>query len=181
MTRARNFYEKTLGLETKGFAADGNYLFACGGDAQIALIPKPEGTKAEHTALSFEVSGIEKVIADLEGRGVVFEDYDFPIEDGQPRVRARVGQGGLVQGHRRQLPVCARGRSSWLSARSVRNRAWRSIESSSGASLSARSDRLAGVIFSTSMKRLMAAKRSIGEIGRPGICIQERLERPPSP
>jgi predicted enzyme related to lactoylglutathione lyase len=78
MTRARNFYEKTLGLEPKGFAADGNYLFACGGGAQIALIPKPEGTKAEHTALSFEVSGIEKVIADLEGRGVVFEDYDFP-------------------------------------------------------------------------------------------------------
>jgi predicted enzyme related to lactoylglutathione lyase len=78
MTRARNFYEKMLGLEPKGFAADGNYLFGCGGGAQIALIPKPEGTKAEHTALSFEVSGIEKVIADLKARGVVFEDYDFP-------------------------------------------------------------------------------------------------------
>ena len=52
MDRARNFYENKLGLEPKGFAADGNYLFACGGDAHIALITKPEGTKAEHTALS---------------------------------------------------------------------------------------------------------------------------------
>lgn len=78
MDRARRFYSDTLGLEPKGFAADGNFLFACGGDAHIALITKPEGTKAEHTALSFEVHGIERAIAELEGRGVVFEDYDFP-------------------------------------------------------------------------------------------------------
>ena len=78
LARARRFYERTLGLEPRGFAADGNFLFACGGMAQIALIPKAEGTKAEHTALSFEVENIEQVISDLEGRGVVFEDYDFP-------------------------------------------------------------------------------------------------------
>jgi catechol 2,3-dioxygenase-like lactoylglutathione lyase family enzyme len=78
MDRARRFYSDKLGLEPKGFAADGNFLFACGGDAHLALITKPEGTKAEHTALSFEVHGIERAIAELEGRGVVFEDYDFP-------------------------------------------------------------------------------------------------------
>ena len=78
MDRARRFYAEQLGLEPKGFAADGNFLFACGGDAHIALITKPEGTKAEHTALSFEVRQIERVIAELQGRGVVFEDYDFP-------------------------------------------------------------------------------------------------------
>jgi catechol 2,3-dioxygenase-like lactoylglutathione lyase family enzyme len=78
MDRARKFYEKILGLQPQGFAADGNFLFACGGNAQIALIPKPEGTKAEHTALSFEVNRIEEVIARLEKLGVVFEDYDFP-------------------------------------------------------------------------------------------------------
>ena len=78
MARARDFYQNRLGLEPKGFAADGNYLFGCGGDAHIALITKPEGTKAEHTALSFEVQGIERVIEELKTRGVVFEDYDFP-------------------------------------------------------------------------------------------------------
>lgn len=49
-----------------------------GGDSHIALITKPEGTKAEHTALSFEVHGIELVISDLQAEGVVFENYDFP-------------------------------------------------------------------------------------------------------
>ena len=78
MDRARAFYQEKLGLEPKGFAADGNFLFACGGDAHIALIPKPEGTKAEHTALSFEVHGIERVIGELKAKGIVFEDYDFP-------------------------------------------------------------------------------------------------------
>ncbi|MGH8630700.1 MAG: VOC family protein [Burkholderiales bacterium] len=68
MDRARDFYGSRLGLEPLGFAADGNYLFACGGGAQIALITKPEGTKAEHTALSFEVQGIEQVIAQLKTR-----------------------------------------------------------------------------------------------------------------
>jgi predicted enzyme related to lactoylglutathione lyase len=78
MNRAREFYEKKLGLPPRGFAADGNFVFECAGEATIALIPKPQGTKAEHTALSFEVSDIAAEIADLQGRGVIFEDYDFP-------------------------------------------------------------------------------------------------------
>ena len=78
MDRARKFYEQTLGLEPEGVAADGNYLFACGGGAHIALIFKSEGTKAEHTALSFEVQCIEEVIAQLQGSGVVFEEFDLP-------------------------------------------------------------------------------------------------------
>ena len=78
MPRARDFYENKLGLVPEGFAADGNFLFACGGGAHIALITKPEGTKAEHTALSFEVQGIERVISELKNKGLVFEDYDFP-------------------------------------------------------------------------------------------------------
>jgi predicted enzyme related to lactoylglutathione lyase len=78
MNRARDFYEKKLGLAPRGFAADGNFVFQCAGESTIALIPKPQGTKAEHTALSFEVSDIAAEIADLQGRGVIFEDYDFP-------------------------------------------------------------------------------------------------------
>ena len=57
ISRARGFYEKALGLKPLGFAADGNFVFACAGDATIALIPKPQGTRAEHTAVSFEVEG----------------------------------------------------------------------------------------------------------------------------
>lgn len=78
MERAREFYEKRLGLAPKGFAADGNFLFACGGGAMIALIPKAQGTRAEHTALSFEVDDVDTEVKQLEKRGVVFEEYDLP-------------------------------------------------------------------------------------------------------
>ena len=77
MQRARRFYEGGLGLETLGAKPDGKFVYRCGG-TEIALFPKPEGTKAQHTALSFQVTDIKSAIATLSARGVVFADYDFP-------------------------------------------------------------------------------------------------------
>ncbi|MBK9245448.1 MAG: VOC family protein [Burkholderiales bacterium] len=77
LARARRFYEQCLRLEPLGAKPDGKFVYRCGG-TEIALFPKPEGTKAEHTALSFAVSDIAAEIAELKGRGVKFEDYDFP-------------------------------------------------------------------------------------------------------
>ena len=78
MKRARDFYEARLGLRAAGERPDGKFVYTIGGGGQLALFPKEGGTKAEHTAVSFEVDDIGSAIADLEGRGVVFEDYDFP-------------------------------------------------------------------------------------------------------
>lgn len=78
LNRAREFYEKKLGLKPLGAKQDGKFLFAGGDGGTIALFPKPEGTKAEHTAVSFQVKDIAREIKDLKQRGVVFEDYDFP-------------------------------------------------------------------------------------------------------
>lgn len=77
LARARAFYERTLALPAGEKKADGKVVYRCGG-TEIALFPKPEGTKAEHTALSFRVDDIRSSIAELEGRGVVFADYDLP-------------------------------------------------------------------------------------------------------
>jgi len=52
LERARDFYEKRLGLSPLGAKPDGKFEFAVPGGV-LALIPKPEGTKAEHTAVSF--------------------------------------------------------------------------------------------------------------------------------
>ena len=78
LNRAREFYEKKLGLKPLGSRQDGKFLFAGGDGGTLALFPKPEGTKAEHTAVSFLVKDIAREIKELEARGVVFEDYDFP-------------------------------------------------------------------------------------------------------
>jgi catechol 2,3-dioxygenase-like lactoylglutathione lyase family enzyme len=75
--RARDFYVNRLGLEAEGLAADGKFVLRANG-AKFGLIPKPEGTKAEHTAVGFEVDDLAAAIRALEGRGVVFHDYDSP-------------------------------------------------------------------------------------------------------
>jgi catechol 2,3-dioxygenase-like lactoylglutathione lyase family enzyme len=78
MERARDFYEKKLGLTPVGLKPDGKFVYSCGGGAVIALFPKDGGTKADHTAISFQVSEITGAIKGLKKAGVVFEDYDFP-------------------------------------------------------------------------------------------------------
>jgi catechol 2,3-dioxygenase-like lactoylglutathione lyase family enzyme len=75
--RARKFYEGRLGLKPGGFKPDGKFVYAVGGST-LALFPKPEGTKADHTAISFRVPDIAAAIQALKSAGVVFEDYDFP-------------------------------------------------------------------------------------------------------
>jgi catechol 2,3-dioxygenase-like lactoylglutathione lyase family enzyme len=77
MARARRFYEEQLRLAPEGLKPDGKFVYRCGG-TEIALFPKPEGTKAEHTALSFKVPDIRAAIRELKGRGVRFADYDYP-------------------------------------------------------------------------------------------------------
>jgi catechol 2,3-dioxygenase-like lactoylglutathione lyase family enzyme len=77
LARARQFYEERLQLRSLGAKPDGKFVYRCGG-TELALFPKPEGTKAEHTAISFRVADIAAAIAELKGRGVVFDDYDLP-------------------------------------------------------------------------------------------------------
>ena len=77
LNRARAFYEGKLGLKPVGLKPDGKFTYDCGG-ATLALFPKEGGTKADHTAVSFQVPDIAASIAELERAGVTFEDYDFP-------------------------------------------------------------------------------------------------------
>jgi len=78
MQRARGFYEKKLGLKPVGLKPDGKFVYATGSGAVLALFPKDGGTKADHTAISFQVRDIAAAIKALKAAGVTFEDYDFP-------------------------------------------------------------------------------------------------------
>lgn len=77
LARARDFYERALALPSGVEKPDGKVVYHCGG-TEIALFPRAEGTKADHTAISFRVADILTSIAELKGRGVVFADYDLP-------------------------------------------------------------------------------------------------------
>ena len=77
MDRARAFYEGCLGLKPGGFRPDGKFVYD-ERERKLTLLPKPEGTKADHTAISFQVADIAATIEALKRAKVVFEDYDFP-------------------------------------------------------------------------------------------------------
>ena len=77
LDRARAFYEGCLGLVRGELKPDGKFVYEVGGSA-LALFPKPGGTKADHTAISFQVANIATSIEELKRKGVVFEDFDFP-------------------------------------------------------------------------------------------------------
>ncbi len=56
LERARDFYVNKLGLEAEGLTADGKLVLRANG-TKLWLIPKPEGTKAEHTAIELRGCG----------------------------------------------------------------------------------------------------------------------------
>ena len=75
---ARAFYADVLGLPFRGADADGKLLFGLSAGSMLALIERPAGSPANHTAMSFEVADIGQSIAELQARGVAFDDYDLP-------------------------------------------------------------------------------------------------------
>ncbi|MFH5878582.1 VOC family protein [Arthrobacter sp. NA-172] len=78
VARARSFYAEKLGLPHRGMTWDGNDLFGNDGGPMLQLMPIKDGMHSSHTALSFEVSDIERTVDEMEANGVEFRDYDLP-------------------------------------------------------------------------------------------------------
>jgi catechol 2,3-dioxygenase-like lactoylglutathione lyase family enzyme len=77
MTRARTFYEQALGLPAPRVRPNGEARYEAGG-LSFALYPRATPTRADHTALSFEVPDLAGEMRGLRARGVRFEEYDLP-------------------------------------------------------------------------------------------------------
>lgn len=80
LNRALTFYTQTLGL-TKSSApqpGEGHVFVEAGSGTRLLIYHRPEPPKAENTVLGFEVTNIEGVMNELRGKGVKFEEYDFP-------------------------------------------------------------------------------------------------------
>jgi catechol 2,3-dioxygenase-like lactoylglutathione lyase family enzyme len=79
LQRARSFYAQKLGLEPSE-ERPGGLLYRCG-EGEFALFESAgaaSGQHTHHTQMSWEVEDIEATVEWLRGRGVVFEEYDFP-------------------------------------------------------------------------------------------------------
>ena len=76
VSRARKFYEGTLGLKPKEEYAHG-VIYECGG-AEVFLYPTSNAGTSKASQAFWQVEDVEAEVADLKARGVTFEEYDMP-------------------------------------------------------------------------------------------------------
>ncbi len=76
--RAKDFYGGALGLPVRGKDPTGMMILGLDGTASLGLMVDANAIHSGHTALTFEVDDLDATMADLEGHGVHFEDYDLP-------------------------------------------------------------------------------------------------------
>jgi catechol 2,3-dioxygenase-like lactoylglutathione lyase family enzyme len=77
VTRARKFYEDTLGFRP-GKELGGGVTYECDGGTACFLYPTPNaGTSAASQAF-WQVADIEREVLELKAKGVTFEHYDMP-------------------------------------------------------------------------------------------------------
>lgn len=77
VARARRFYEHTLGFEPKHEQA-GGVVYQFGRNTACFLYPTPNAGTSRASQAFWQVEDVDREIADLKARGVVFEDYDMP-------------------------------------------------------------------------------------------------------
>lgn len=87
MSRARAFYEGTLGFTPREEIAGGVTYESAGGTACF-LYPTPNAGTSKASQAFWQVDDVDREIEELKARGVVFEDY--------PEMPGRRSPGGAV-------------------------------------------------------------------------------------
>src|ERR671910_3243936 len=76
ISRARKFYEQTVGLTPKEEYA-GGVIYECGG-TEVFMYPTDNAGTSKASQAYWEVDDVEAEVAELKARGVAFEEYDMP-------------------------------------------------------------------------------------------------------
>jgi catechol 2,3-dioxygenase-like lactoylglutathione lyase family enzyme len=75
--RARKFYEEKLGLTPAEESPDGGASYKTG-NTGFGVFPSSGKSSGDHTQIGLEIEDVRAAVSELKGRGVKFEDYDFP-------------------------------------------------------------------------------------------------------
>ena len=78
LARSQTFYEQVVGLTLSADTVPNHLLFECGDGTTILVYGRPAPSKADHTQVRFWTDDVSRDVRELEGRGAVFEDYNFP-------------------------------------------------------------------------------------------------------
>jgi catechol 2,3-dioxygenase-like lactoylglutathione lyase family enzyme len=77
VARARRFYEEKLGLAPREEYA-GGVIYECGRGTSVFMYPSPGAGTSKASYAFWTVDDVAAEVAELKGRGVVFEEYDMP-------------------------------------------------------------------------------------------------------
>ena len=78
LERSQAFYEQKVGLTLSPDTIENHLLFECGDGTTLLVYGRPAPSQADHTQVRFWSSDVEADVRVLAGRGVEFEEYDFP-------------------------------------------------------------------------------------------------------
>jgi catechol 2,3-dioxygenase-like lactoylglutathione lyase family enzyme len=78
IARARDFYQNVLGLDAPDVLDDENLMYRCGNGTAFLLYKTDNAGTAKNTQMGWDTDDIEAEMEELRGRGVTFEEYDFP-------------------------------------------------------------------------------------------------------
>jgi predicted enzyme related to lactoylglutathione lyase len=93
LTRSQEFYEQQVGLTLSPETIKNHLLFECGDGTTLLVYRRPSPNQADHTQARFWTSDVEADVRDLVGRGVTFEDYDYPTLKTVDHVATTAGIG----------------------------------------------------------------------------------------
>ncbi|MGH2676005.1 MAG: VOC family protein [Actinomycetota bacterium] len=74
--RARSWYQEKLGM-TPSIDQEMGLWYECGDGTWLLVYPTGAAGTAQNTQAHFQVTDLEKLMDELRGRGVTFEEYDF--------------------------------------------------------------------------------------------------------
>jgi catechol 2,3-dioxygenase-like lactoylglutathione lyase family enzyme len=89
LQKAREFYERTLGLRVS--EQGGLLTLHLAGGRDTLVYPKPDHRPASYTILNFPVPDIDRAVEELAARGVRFARYDGFDQDDKGISRAAGG------------------------------------------------------------------------------------------
>jgi len=77
LARARRFYEDKVGLVPRE-QIEGGVVYECGDRSWIFLYRSGGAGTSKASQAFWQVKDVEKEVAELRAKGVVFEEYDLP-------------------------------------------------------------------------------------------------------
>jgi predicted enzyme related to lactoylglutathione lyase len=79
LERTQAFYEQQVGLTLSPETIKNHLLFDCGDGTTLLVYGRPGQNQADHTQVRFWTDDVAADVAELKGRGVTFEEYDYPM------------------------------------------------------------------------------------------------------